>query len=59
MNSALGRVFMFLLVVLACYMWIGYAITEMTGGEKKGGGVVEISPEGGEAIFWGKGRCYT
>jgi putative heme-binding domain-containing protein len=40
-------------------MWVGYTITSMTGGEKKAGGVVEISPEGGEQIFWGKGRCFT
>lgn len=48
-----------LLIVLGAYMWVGYAITSMTGGEKKASGVVEISPEGGEQIFWGKGRCFT
>lgn len=59
MSSAVIRVFVFLLVVLGTYLWIGSAITAMTGGEKKGGGKVEISPEGGEEIFWGKGRCFT
>jgi putative heme-binding domain-containing protein len=53
------KVFLFLLVVLGMYLWVGYEITAMTGGEKKGGGVVEVSPEGGETIFWGKGRCFT
>jgi putative heme-binding domain-containing protein len=38
---------------------VGQAITAMTGGARKAGGVVEVGPEGGESIFWGKGRCYT
>lgn len=59
MGKAVGRVFVLLLVVLGAYMWVGYAITAMTGGEKKAGGVVEITPEDGERIFWGKGRCFT
>ncbi|MCP4044109.1 MAG: c-type cytochrome [Gammaproteobacteria bacterium] len=48
-----------MLVLLGSFLWVGNAITEMTGGEKKAGGQVEISPEGGEMIFWGKGRCFT
>lgn len=59
MSGAVGKVFVFLLVVLGIYLWIGYAITEMTGGEKPSGGAVEITPDGGETIYWGKGRCYT
>lgn len=59
MGKVVFKVFIFLLVLIAVFMWVGYAITKMTGGEKKAGGAVEISPEGGEAIFWGKGRCYT
>ena len=59
MSSAMPKVFLFLLVVLGMYLWVGYEITAMTGGEKKGGGVIEVSPEGGETIFWGKGRCFT
>ena len=59
MGNAVGRVFVFLLVVLGTFLWIGYAITEMTGGEKKAASVVEVTPEGGATIFWGKGRCYT
>jgi putative heme-binding domain-containing protein len=59
MTSALSKVLLFLLTCLATYMWIGYTITELTGGEKIATGKVEITPEGGETIFWGKGRCYT
>ncbi len=59
MTEVVGKVFVFLLVVLVTFLWVGHAITRLTGGEKKATGSVEISPEGGEAIFWGKGRCFT
>src|SRR3989344_6949405 len=59
MGKVVGKVFIFLIVLVALFMWVGSAITKMTGGEKKAGGAVEITPEGGETIFGGKGRCYT
>lgn len=59
MTGVVLKVFVFMLVVLGAFLWVGETITEMTGGEKKSAAVVEVSPEGGEAIFWGKGRCYT
>jgi len=59
MSGTVARVGIFMLVLLGAFLWVGSAITEMTGGERKAGGAVEISPEGGESIFWGKGRCYT
>src|SRR3990172_4079690 len=58
-GKVVGKVFTLLIVVLAVFLWVGSAITSLTGGEKKAGGAVDMSPEGGEAIFWGKGRCYT
>ncbi len=58
-GGAIPKVFLFLLIVLGTFLWIGYAVTEMTGGEKKSSAAVEISPEGGETIYWGKGRCFT
>ncbi|NCF27132.1 MAG: c-type cytochrome [Gammaproteobacteria bacterium] len=59
MSSTTAKVFLFLLLVLGAFLWVGQAITAMTGGAKKASSVVEVSPEGGESIFWGKGRCYT
>lgn len=59
MNVTITRVFPFLLIVLAVYLWIGYSITELTSGGRKSSAAVDISPEGGEAIYWGKGRCFT
>ena len=59
MNSAVSRVFLFLLLVLGTYLWIGYSITKLTGGGGETAALVDITPEGGESIYWGKGRCYT
>lgn len=59
MSSAAGKVFLFLLVSLGTFLWVGYSVTQLTGGEKRITGAVEITPEGGETIFWGKGRCFT
>ena len=59
MNATMAKVFAFLLVVLGVYLWIGYSVTELIGGGQRSSGVVDISPEGGEAIYWGKGRCFT
>jgi len=59
MNKTMPNVFGFLLLVLGIYLWIGYSITELSGGGKRSSGVVDITPEGGESIYWGKGRCFT
>ena len=59
MNVTISRVFPFLIIVLAIFLWIGYAITDLTGGGRKSSVAVDISPEGGESIYWGKGRCFT
>ncbi len=59
MSGTVSRVFIFLLVVLGTYLWIGYSITSLTGGGRKTSAAVDVSPEGGEAIYWGKGRCFT
>ncbi|MHA1548959.1 MAG: c-type cytochrome [Alphaproteobacteria bacterium] len=57
--SAVTKVFVLLLVVLGTFLWIGYSVTSLTGGEKRVSATVEITPEGGETVYWGKGRCYT
>lgn len=60
MRKIVIRVFIFLIVIVSAFMWVGYSVTKMTGGEKKAtGGAITISPEAGEAIYWGKGSCYT
>jgi putative heme-binding domain-containing protein len=59
MSNVVARVFIVLLIVLGGFLWAGSTITEMTGGEQKASWVVDVSPEGGDQIFWGKGRCFT
>lgn len=60
MRKVVIGVFIFLIVVVSVFIWVGYSVTKMTGGEKKTTGTTTtISPEGGEAIYWGKGSCYT
>lgn len=60
MRKVVIGVFIFLIVVVSAFMWVGYSVTKMTGGEKKASSAATtISPEGGEAIYWDKGRCYT
>ncbi len=59
MDSALTKVFLFLLLALGVFLWVGYSVTGLTGGEKRAAAIVEVGPEGGEIIFWGKGRCFT
>jgi len=59
MKSPMWKIFGFLILTIVLYNWIGYAITDLSGGKKDMSGAVEISPEGGETLYWGKGRCYT
>ena len=59
LSHAVVKVFGFLLLVLATFVWIGHSVTSLTGGRARTTGPVEMTPEGGETIFWGKGRCYT
>ncbi|MBL6931818.1 MAG: c-type cytochrome [Rhodospirillales bacterium] len=59
MKSPLVKVFCFLVLTVVLYNWIGYAITDLSGGAKDTSAAVDISPEGGETLYWGKGRCYT
>ena len=59
MNNVGLKILGFLVFVILSFQWIGWSITEMTGGEKKAATAVEVGPEGGESIYWGKGRCFT
>ncbi|MBI4715190.1 MAG: cytochrome c [Nitrospirae bacterium] len=62
MGKAVGKVFILLIVLLAIFLWVGNAITKLTGGEKKpvkAGEGAEVGPEAGEGLFWDKGRCFT
>ncbi|MCZ6690153.1 MAG: hypothetical protein O7H41_11155 [Planctomycetota bacterium] len=52
------RIVAFTLLLIGCFVCIGDVVTELSGG----GTVMDtsgVSPEAGEAIFWGKGQCHT
>ncbi len=61
-RSFLGAV-MFTVVLVLVFVWIGELITRISGeGARRPAVAVtagNISPEAGEAIFWGKGKCST
>ncbi|MCP4384244.1 MAG: hypothetical protein GY798_23020, partial [Hyphomicrobiales bacterium] len=59
MFATMVRLLSFLLLVLGVYLWIGYSVAKLTGGDRETSVAVDVSPEGGEAIYWGKGRCFT
>ncbi len=56
-------VVIFTVAVVLVFVWIGEAITRLSGeGARRPTVTVtagNITPEAGEAIFWGKGKCYT
>jgi putative heme-binding domain-containing protein len=53
----------FTVAVVLVFVWIGEAITRLSGeGARRPTVTVtagNITPEAGESIFWGKGKCYT
>ncbi|MFQ5851231.1 MAG: c-type cytochrome [Candidatus Binatia bacterium] len=60
MRPSLG-VSLFTVVVLLLFVYIGEVLTRISGeGERLRRAVgEEVSPKTGEALFWGKGNCYT
>ncbi len=59
MLNVAGKICFLLLIVITLFLWSGKMITEMTGEGGKTGGEVNVTPDGGEQIFWGRGRCFT
>lgn len=50
---------LFTVALCGSYIYIGEVITEISGGAKTATTAAGVSPEAGEAIFWGKGKCHT
>jgi len=57
--KAVIRAFIFMMVLVLFFLWVGMAITSMTGGERKAVAAAGVNPEAGEAIYFGKGKCST
>ncbi len=58
MNSFV-KAALFAVAVAATYITIAVIITDISGGAKTASTAAGISPEAGESIFWGKGKCHT
>jgi putative heme-binding domain-containing protein len=56
-------VVVFTVAIVLVFVWIGEVITKISGeGERRPSVAItagNITPEAGETIFWGKGKCYT
>lgn len=52
-------VVVFVLVVLGLFIYVGELVTEVSGGVAVQAPVEGISPEAGESIYFGKGKCST
>ena len=57
-KNALGVV-LFFLVVLGLFAYLGQLVTDVSGGGVAKASAEGISPEAGEAIYFGKGKCST
>lgn len=59
MQNSFIKAALFTIGLCAIYIYIGELITEISGGAKTAVTAAGVSPEAGEAIFWGKGKCHT
>lgn len=63
MKSPFVRVALFTVAIVLVFVWIGDLITRISGeGQRRPAAAIgagAITPEAGEAIFWGKGKCST
>jgi putative heme-binding domain-containing protein len=58
MNSFV-KAALFAVAVCGIYIYIAEVITSISGGAKTAVTAAGISPESGETLFWGKGKCHT
>ena len=54
-----GRTLVFVLVIQALFVFIGAAVSAISGDESTAVAAEGINPEAGEAIYWGRGKCST
>jgi len=59
MAKALTKIFLFLIVMTAMFVYVGHTITVMTGGDREQTVGEGINAGAGEKIFFGKGKCGT
>jgi putative heme-binding domain-containing protein len=53
------KIIIFTFVLIGFFIYIGEALTRISGGGAVSERAAGVNPEAGEAIFWGNGRCST
>lgn len=60
MRNILLRVGLFVFILVAVFIWVGKAVTDLSGVQRGAGApLIGVSSEVGRQIFWGKGKCST
>lgn len=63
MGKAFIKVVFFVLTIIAAFIYVSDVLTKISGGGKSRAALglvgLGVSPEAGEAIFWGNGKCGT
>ncbi|MFQ5650568.1 MAG: c-type cytochrome [bacterium] len=60
MKTGFLKVSIFATAIILFFVYITDLLTQISGGGGAGGGgATGVNPEAGEAVFWGKGKCFT
>ena len=59
MNRPFLNVVIFTVSFVLVFVYICGLLTRISGETSMAGGIEGVSPEAGESIFWGKGKCHT
>lgn len=59
MNSAWFRLALFVVVLVALFVWAGEVLSRASGETRRAAPGEGVSAENGELIFWGSGKCHT
>lgn len=59
MNRPFLNVVIFTLIFVGSVVWLCGLLSRISGETASVGTIAGISPEAGESIFWGKGKCHT
>jgi len=59
-HGSFAKAVVFTLSVCGAYIYVAYVVTQISGGAKSAvTAATGINPAVGEALFWGKGKCWT
>ena len=59
MNKNFLKIVVFIFGGLFAFIYVGFLVNKASGGGVAKASIGGVSPEAGEGIFWGKGKCWT